>query len=69
MSGPISILQLAPGNVGVAGGGANIFRGHTNVQGATDMGLDVTSLPGLLRAGRGGLAALGAGSGTSTTSG
>ncbi|HYZ30984.1 MAG TPA: formate dehydrogenase subunit alpha [Crenalkalicoccus sp.] len=36
---------LATGNVGMAGTGANIFRGHTNVQGATDMGLDVTTLP------------------------
>jgi formate dehydrogenase major subunit len=40
-----SILQLALGNIGVAGGGANIYRGHTNVQGATDLGLDVTTLP------------------------
>jgi formate dehydrogenase major subunit len=32
------ILQLALGNVGVSGGGANIFRGHDNVQGATDVG-------------------------------
>ncbi len=40
-----SILQLALGNVGVSGGGANIYRGHCNVQGATDMGLDVTTLP------------------------
>ena len=39
------ILLLATGGVGLAGGGANIFRGHTNVQGATDLGLDVTSLP------------------------
>jgi formate dehydrogenase major subunit len=39
------ILLLATGNVGVSGTGANIFRGHTNVQGATDLGLDVTSLP------------------------
>ncbi|AWN50382.1 formate dehydrogenase [Methylobacterium sp. 17Sr1-1] len=39
------ILCLATGNVGKPGTGANIFRGHTNVQGATDMGLDVTSLP------------------------
>ena len=39
------ILLLATGNVGHAGAGANIFRGHTNVQGATDLGLDVTSLP------------------------
>jgi formate dehydrogenase major subunit len=40
-----SVLQLALGNIGVAGGGANIFRGHCNVQGATDLGLDVTTLP------------------------
>jgi formate dehydrogenase major subunit len=40
-----SILQLALANIGVAGGGANIYRGHCNVQGATDMGLDVSSLP------------------------
>jgi formate dehydrogenase major subunit len=39
------ILLLATGNVGYAGGGANIFRDHTNVQGATDLGLDVTTLP------------------------
>ncbi len=39
------ILLLATGNVGSFGNGANIFRGHTNVQGATDMGLDVTTLP------------------------
>ena len=25
--------------------GANIFRGHDNVQGATDIGLDVVTLP------------------------
>jgi formate dehydrogenase major subunit len=39
------ILLLATGNVGRAGAGANIFRGHDNVQGATDLGLDVTTLP------------------------
>jgi formate dehydrogenase major subunit len=38
-------LQLTLGNIGVSGGGANIFRGHDNVQGATDLGLDVTTLP------------------------
>src|SRR3989442_6177519 len=38
-------LLLATGNVGTFGGGANIFRGHCNVQGATDIGLDITSLP------------------------
>ena len=52
------ILLLATGNVGHAGGGANIFRGHTNVQGATDLGLDVTSSAALLRSGRRSLAAL-----------
>ena len=40
-----SILLLATGNVGSEGTGANIFRGHCNVQGATDFGLDVTTLP------------------------
>jgi formate dehydrogenase major subunit len=39
------ILLLATGNVGLAGGGSNIFRGHCNVQGATDLGLDITTLP------------------------
>jgi len=38
-------LLLATGNVGSFGSGANIFRGHDNVQGATDVGLDVTTLP------------------------
>jgi formate dehydrogenase major subunit len=33
------ILQLALGNMGVSGGGTNIFRGHCNVQGATDLGV------------------------------
>jgi len=40
------VLQLALGNVGVAGGGTNIFRGHDNVQGATDFGVLADSLPG-----------------------
>src|SRR5246127_827061 len=39
------ILLLATGNVGGFGNGANIFRGHDNVQGTTDLGLDVTTLP------------------------
>ncbi len=38
-------LLLAIGNVGAYGTGANIFRGHTNVQGATDLGLDIGTLP------------------------
>ena len=39
-------LQLALGNMGVSGGGANIFRGHCNVQGATDFCVLSHSLPG-----------------------
>ena len=39
------ILLLATGNVGMFGTGANIFRGHCNVQGATDLGLDIVTLP------------------------
>lgn len=39
-------LQLALGNIGVSGGGANIFRGHDNVQGATDFCILSHSLPG-----------------------
>jgi len=39
-------LQLALGNMGTAGGGANIFRGHDNVQGATDFCVLSHSLPG-----------------------
>jgi formate dehydrogenase major subunit len=39
------ILLLATGNVGGFGNGANIFRGHCNVQGATDLGLDIGNLP------------------------
>lgn len=39
-------FQLALGNMGVSGGGANIFRGHDNVQGATDMCVLSHSLPG-----------------------
>merc|ERR1711964_187851 len=40
------ILELALGNIGKSGGGANILRGHDNVQGATDLGLGSDSLPG-----------------------
>src|SRR6478672_6675813 len=39
------VALLATGNVGSSGTGANIFRGHTNVQGATDLGLDIVTLP------------------------
>ncbi len=40
------ILQLALGNMGASGGGTNIFRGHDNVQGATDVCVLSHSLPG-----------------------
>lgn len=40
------IVQLALGNIGRPGGGANIFDGHDNVQGATDVGPNPDSLPG-----------------------
>jgi formate dehydrogenase major subunit len=40
------IVQLALGNIGKSGGGTNIFRGHDNVQGATDVGPNPDSLPG-----------------------
>ena len=39
------IALLMTGNVGKPGTGANIFRGHDNVQGATDVGLDIVTLP------------------------
>jgi len=40
------VLGLALGVIGTSGGGANIFRGHDNVQGATDMCVLSHSLPG-----------------------
>ncbi|RJX66450.1 twin-arginine translocation signal domain-containing protein [Vibrio sinensis] len=40
------VLELALGNMGKSGGGANIFRGHDNVQGATDLGVLSDTLPG-----------------------
>ncbi|WP_245964229.1 formate dehydrogenase subunit alpha [Roseovarius spongiae] len=40
-----SVLQLILGNIGKSGGGANIFRGHDNVQGATDLGVSCDTLP------------------------
>jgi formate dehydrogenase major subunit len=39
------MVLLLTGNVGKPGTGANIFRGHDNVQGATDIGLDIVTLP------------------------
>src|SRR5262245_28782166 len=44
-----AILQLLLGNVGRPGGGVNAFRGHSNIQGATDTAGTFEILPGYLR--------------------
>ena len=44
-----AIVQLILGNVGRAGGGVNALRGHSNIQGATDMAGLFDSLPGYLK--------------------
>ena len=43
------MLQLLMGNVGRAGGGVNALRGHSNIQGATDMAGIFDILPGYLK--------------------
>lgn len=42
------MIQLLLGNVGMAGGGVNALRGHSNIQGFTDLGLLSLRLPGYL---------------------
>jgi len=44
----MAMLQLLLGNVGVRGGGMNALRGHSNIQGLTDVGLMSQLLPGYL---------------------
>src|SRR3546814_10705133 len=44
-SSDVCSSDLAMGMIGVPGGGANIFRGHDNVQGATDIGPLNDTLP------------------------
>src|SRR5882757_8658944 len=44
-----AMLQLLLGNVGRAGGGVNALRGHSNIQGATDMAGIFDVLPGYLK--------------------
>ncbi len=44
-----AILQLLLGDVGRAGGGVNALRGHSNIQGATDMGGVFDIFPGYLK--------------------
>ncbi len=45
----MAMIQLLLGNMGMAGGGVNALRGHSNIQGLTDVGLLSQSLPGYLR--------------------
>lgn len=44
----MAMVQLLLGNIGVAGGGMNALRGHSNIQGLTDLGLMSNLLPGYL---------------------
>ena len=44
----MAMLQLILGNIGVRGGGMNALRGHSNIQGLTDIGLMSHLLPGYL---------------------
>ena len=44
-----AMLQLLMGNVGRAGGGVNALRGHSNIQGATDVAGIFDNLPGYLK--------------------
>ena len=44
----MAMIQLLLGNIGVAGGGMNALRGHSNIQGLTDIGLLSSLMPGYL---------------------
>ena len=44
----MAMVQLLLGNIGVAGGGMNALRGHSNIQGLTDIGLLTASMPGYM---------------------
>jgi anaerobic selenocysteine-containing dehydrogenase len=44
----MAMVQLLLGNIGVAGGGMNALRGHSNIQGLTDVGLLSAQIPGYL---------------------
>src|SRR5450631_3028326 len=43
-----AMLQLLLGNMGVAGGGLNALRGHSNIQGGTDCGVGYHNVPGYI---------------------
>ncbi len=42
------MIQLLLGNIGMPGGGVNALRGHSNIQGYTDLGLLSLNLPGYM---------------------
>ena len=44
----MAMIQLLLGNMGMAGGGVNALRGHSNIQGLTDVGVLSDLLPGYL---------------------
>jgi formate dehydrogenase major subunit len=44
----MAMIQLLLGNIGVAGGGMNALRGHSNIQGLTDVGLLSNQMPGYM---------------------
>ena len=44
----MAMLQLILGNIGIRGGGMNALRGHSNIQGLTDIGLMSELMPGYL---------------------
>ncbi|MFC6717704.1 molybdopterin-dependent oxidoreductase [Natrialbaceae archaeon GCM10025810] len=41
-----ALFSLATGSAARSGGGLQVMRGHANVQGATDLGVDASILPG-----------------------
>ncbi len=43
-----AMIQLLLGNIGVPGGGINALRGHSNVQGITDIGTLTAATPGYM---------------------
>ena len=47
----MAMIQLLLGNIGRVGGGVNALRGHSNVQGITDMNLVTNVLPGYMKLG------------------
>jgi formate dehydrogenase major subunit len=44
----MAMVQLILGNIGIRGGGMNALRGHSNIQGLTDIGLMSNLMPGYL---------------------